>query len=162
MARIGVVRHGLFDRAVGNRHGQGRSRPPGRARRRILVETEHVMTDAAAFVFALAIALSLGFVARWVYGPTRAQRHRRDKLAQARDFGLLVPLVTLPARQAAERGRQQLVAHGIRATVAQVPDGPLRVTNDGELLRPLGGHQILVFPDDVDRATRVLEAPDGS
>jgi hypothetical protein len=121
-----------------------------------------VMTDAAAFVFALAIALCLGFVARWVYGPTRAQRHRRDKLAQARDFGLLVPLVTLPARQAAERGREQLVAHGIRATVAQVPDGPLRVTGGGELLRPLGGHQILVFPDDVDRATRLLDASDGS
>jgi hypothetical protein len=118
-----------------------------------------VMTDAAAFLFALAIALSLGFVARWVYGPTRAQRRRRDKLAQARDFGLLVPLVTLPARQAAERGREQLVAHGIRATV---PDGPLQVTGGGELLRPLGGHQILVFPDDVDRASRVLEASDGS
>lgn len=120
------------------------------------------MTDAAAFVFALAIALSLGFVARWVYGPTSAQRRRRDKLAQARDFGLLVPLITLPARQAAERGREQLVAHGIRATVAQVPDGPLQVTRGGELLRPIGGHQILVFPDDVARATQVLEGSGGA
>lgn len=115
------------------------------------------MTDAAAFVLALAIALCLGFVARWVYGPTRAQRQRRDRLAQARDFGLLVPLITLPARQAAERGRAQLAAKGIRATVARVPDGPLRVTHDGDLIRPVGGHQILVFPDDVERATRVLD-----
>jgi hypothetical protein len=120
------------------------------------------MTDAAAFAFALAIALCLGFVARWVYGPTRAQRQRRERLAQARDFGLLVPLVTLPARQAAERGRAQLVRHGIRATVAQVPDGPLHVTSDGELLRPTGGHQILVFPDDVERATHVLDGAAGS
>ena len=116
------------------------------------------MTDAAAFVFALAIAVSLGFVARWVYGPTRMQRRQRDRLAQAHDFGLLVPLLTLPARQAAERGRARLAANGIRATVAQLPDGPLRVTHDGDLLRPAGGHQILVFPDDVERATRVLDA----
>jgi hypothetical protein len=120
------------------------------------------MTDAAAFAFALAIALCLGFVARWVYGPTRAQRQRRDQLVQARDFGLLVPLITLPARQAAERGRAHLVAHGIRATVARVPDGPLRVTHDGDLLRPAGGHQILVFPDDVEQASRLLAGPDGN
>jgi hypothetical protein len=120
------------------------------------------MTDAAAFTLALAIALCLGLVARWVYGPTRAQRRQRDKLAQARDFGLLVPLITLPARAVAERGREQLVAHGIRATVAQVPDGPLRVTSDGDLLRPVGGHQILVFPDDVEQASRVLHASGGS
>src|SRR5947209_15617431 len=117
------------------------------------------MTDAAAFVLALAIALCLGFVARWVYGPTRAQRRHRDRLAQSRDFGLLVPLVTVPARQAAERRRAQLAAHGIRATVAQVPDGPLRVTHDGDLLRPAGGHQILVFPNDDVRASIV---PDSS
>ena len=119
------------------------------------------MTDAAAFAFALAIALCLGFVARWVYSPTRAQRERRERLAQARDFGLLVPLLTLPTRQTAERGKAQLVAHGIRATVAKVPDGPLRVTHDGELLRPVGGHQLLVFPDDVERATRVLQGSGG-
>jgi hypothetical protein len=118
------------------------------------------MSDAAAFVLALGIALCLGLVARWVYGPTRAQRRRRDQLVQARDFGLLVPLVTLPARHAAERGRAHLVTHGIRATVAQVPDGPLHVTHDGDVLRPVGGHQILVFPDDVTEAARLLKIPD--
>jgi hypothetical protein len=132
-----------------------------RANLAILRETEGAMTDAAAFAFALAIALCLGFVARWVYGPTRAQRRRRDQLAQSRDFGLLVPLVTLPARSAAERGRAQLAAHGIRATVAQVPDGPLRVTHDGDLIRPAAGHQILVVPDDVEQATRLLDASGG-
>ena len=120
------------------------------------------MTDAAAFGFALALALCLGLVARWVYGPTRAQRQHRDRQAQARDFGLLVPLITVPARQAAERGRARLVANGIRATVAQVPDGPLRVTHDGDVLRPVGGHQILVFPDDVEQATRVLHGSGSS
>ena len=126
------------------------------------MDTKNDMTDAAAFTLALVIALCLGFVARWVYGPTRAQRRHRDKLAQARDFGLLVPLITVPARQAAERGRAHLLAHGIRATVAQVPDGPLRVTSEGDLIRPTGGHQILVFPDDVEQATRVLNAAGGS
>ena len=119
-----------------------------------------ILQDALAPVIAVAAALTLGLLSRWVFSPTRAQRQRRERLRAAHDFGLLVPLATLGARQEAERGRARLAAHGIRATVAAVPGGPVQVTADGDVLRPPGGHQILVFPDDAPRAAQVL-APGG-
>ena len=103
---------------------------------RILVETEHVMTDAAAFVFALAIAAVVSVSSlEWVYGPTSA--HGVDGTSWRRRGTSACSCRSSPCL----RGRRPNVAErnsshtAFAATVAQVPDGPLQVTRGGELLR---------------------------
>jgi hydroxypyruvate isomerase len=66
----------------------------------------------------------------------------RDRADVADDYGLLVPVATVPTRDDADMLREVLAANGIRATIAGAPpDGTGRAA-----LR------VLVFPDDAARA----------
>lgn len=115
--------------------------------------------DAMWPVVAILVAVAMGGVSRWTFSPTRAQRARREQARERRDFGLLVPVTTLPQREQAELVRDLLARHGIRGTLAVVPPGPVRVTADGYLRgREAGGHQLLVFPSDAERARELVRA----
>jgi len=107
---------------------------------------------------ALAVVVGLGYVSRWAMAPTRDQRRERARARSRRDFGLLVPVLTVRARDEAVRVRTLLEEHGIRGTVAEEPPGPVRVTADGRTVRPSGGgHQVLVFQADEPRARALID-----
>lgn len=112
---------------------------------------------------ALLVVIALGWVSRWAMAPTRDQRRHRERARSRRDFGLLVPVLTVREREAAVHARELLEGRGIRGTVAEEPPGPVRVTADGRTLRPSGGaHQVLVFSSDADKARAVLDAGSSS
>lgn len=101
-------------------------------------------------VAALVVVCLLGLLSGWVFGRSSASRRR---LRERRDFGLLVPVATVPGPAEADGLRQVLAHNGIRGTVAP-SGGPVRVSRDGDV-RPAGVH-VLVFPDDADRARALL------
>ncbi|MGF7235636.1 MAG: hypothetical protein ACQSGP_11875 [Frankia sp.] len=75
-------------------------------------------------------------------------------------YGLLVPVTTVPREADALLLRGTLRRHGIRSTAAPMPAGPLRVSADGRVLgQDPGGWRVLVFPEDVATARRVVAAP---
>lgn len=96
----------------------------------------------AAPGLALLVALGLGALGRWVFGPPK--RRTPERL----DYGLLVPATRVLSHDEAARVRAVLSEHGIRATLAQAGKG-YDATG-----RPWPGDAtyLLVFPDDVDRA----------
>ncbi len=56
--------------------------------------------------------------------------------------------------------RGTLGRHGIRSTAAPMPAGPLRVSADGRVLgQDPGGWRVLVFPEDLPAARRVMAEP---
>lgn len=108
-----------------------------------------------------AVVATLG-ACRWVF--STAHRDRRSAAERsAAGFGLLVPVTSPSTRAQAERARDTLVAAGMRATVAESrpPRGPVRVTADGHVQpepEPSITLQLLVFPDDLERARLLLAA----
>lgn len=122
--------------------------PTRQAATRRAVQTDGVTAaDYLGPFFALMVLGVLLLVSRWVFAPNY-RKHRKD-------YGLLVPVVTITLKTEAEAARNRLQAAGLRATIgpihqkAYVKDGYATVTPPG--------HAVLVFPDDVDRA-RVLLA----
>lgn len=104
----------------------------------------------AAPLLALVVVCVLGVLSGWVFGRSRAS-HRR--LRERRDFGLLVPVATVPDPAAADRLQRLLASNGIRGTVAP-SGGPVQVSAEGDA-RPPGLH-VLVFPTDAERARALL------
>ena len=96
----------------------------------------------APFV-AFGVMGVLILVLRWAYSG------RRDSLLSGlthrgrdTDYGLLVPVAAPQSQVAGVRARQRLEAAGVRAT----------------LTRTESGLRLLVFPDDLERARKILDA----
>ena len=90
---------------------------------------------------AVVVVCLLGLLLRWVFGSGRssaAARVRPD--AAPPDYGLLRPVALLPGRPEANALRAVLSDAGIRSTA--------NVRRDGRV-------EVLVFPDDADRARRL-------
>ena len=94
-------------------------------------------------VVAFAVIGVLILVLRWAYSS------RRDSLlsglarrGKESDYGLLVPVAAPTSQVAGARARQRLEAAGIKAT----------------LTRTESGLRLLVFPDDLELARRILNA----
>jgi hypothetical protein len=92
-------------------------------------------------IVAFAVIGVLVLVLRWAYSD------RKDSLlatptqrGKPTDYGLLVPVAAPQSQSAGVRARQQLEEAGIRAT----------------LTRTESGLRLLVFPDDLDAARRIL------
>lgn len=102
--------------------------------------------DAGSFHFAVGPVIAIVMVcllaalARWVFGSGRAGRTLPPATGPA-DHGLLRPVADLPDRSAGRALRAVLSDAGIRST--------LGVRRDGSV-------QVLVFPDDEDRARRLV------
>ena len=87
-------------------------------------------------VIAIVMVCLLAVLAKWIFGSGR--RHARPVPTGAPiDHGLLRPVAELPDRPAALAARAVLSDAGIRSTFG--------VRRDGRV-------QLLVFPDDEDRA----------
>lgn len=115
------------------------------------------LRDAAGPLVAVCAVAAVVLACRWTFSPTRDQRRRREQARAGRGFGLLVPVAVVPRRGDADQLRRLLDEHGIRATAGPVPPGPVRVTADGHIDKSRQpGFQILVFPEDLDRATVVV------
>ena len=104
----------------------------------------------------LALATIL-LMSRFVFGTGRP----RTPTTPA-DFGLLIPVATMPTRAAAEVARTLLAGHGIRATLAdqQTEAEPVRISADGRTLPPrpaVPTTDVLVFPVDAGRAAQLLK-----
>lgn len=105
----------------------------------------------------LALATIL-LMSRFVFGTGRVH-----KPATPTDFGLLIPIASMPTRAAAEGARTLLAGHGIRATLADQrrESEPVRISADGRVLPPrvvVPDTDVLVFPADVARARSLLAA----
>ena len=117
--------------------------------------------DGGPLIALLAVA-ALAVVLRWVYS-VRGRDERMRRAREARDFGTLVPVRTLPTSDAAEQVRTVLMKAGVRATVAPAlgPEHgePVRISANGYVLPrttgPVGLH-VLVFPADVAKAEQAL------
>lgn len=98
----------------------------------------------------LAVAL-LALLARWIFGSGRVApvRRRARPVAPPADYGLLVPVATVPTREDAEMLCEVLAGHGIRCTVAPAVDTPAAAHGPDP-------QQVLVFPADVGRARVVV------
>ena len=105
--------------------------------------TDHYV---AGPVIAIVIMCLLAVLARWVFGTGRS--HSAGRALPPRtgtaDHGLLRPIAELPDRAAGAALRAVLSDAGIRST--------LGVRRDGSV-------QVLVFPDDEDRARRLVPPP---
>jgi hypothetical protein len=94
-------------------------------------------------VVAIVVVAALAMLSRWIFGTGR----RRTAAGAAVppgvkiDTGLLRPVAELPDRGAATALRAVLSDAGIRSTIG--------VRRDGRV-------QVLVFPDDEDRARRLV------
>ena len=101
---------------------------------------------AAGPVVAIVIVCLLAVLARWIFGTGKT--HSAGRALPSRtgpaDHGLLRPVADLPDRAAAAALRAVLSDAGIRST--------LGVRRDGRV-------QVLVFPDDEDRARRLVPPP---
>lgn len=106
-------------------------------------------TDFLAVLPVVFAVLLIVVLCRWVFG-TRGVRH----VVARPDYGLLSPVIRLDSAAEAEQVRRQLAAEGIRGTVA--PAG--RGFDSRGIPWPAEAHVVLVFPDDVERATAVLTA----
>ena len=102
--------------------------------------TDHYV---AGPVIAIVIMCLLAVLARWIFGTGRSHSAGRalPPRTGAADHGLLRPVAELPDRAAGAALRAVLSAAGIRST--------LGVHRDGSV-------QVLVFPDDEDRARRLV------
>jgi hypothetical protein len=98
---------------------------------------------ASGPVIAIVLVALLAMLSKWIFGTGRhrtAARHLTDPAVQI-DSGLLRSVAELPDRPAAAALRAVLSDAGIRSTVG--------VRRDGRV-------QVLVFPDDEERARRLV------
>jgi hypothetical protein len=94
-------------------------------------------------VVAIVVVAALAMLSKWVFGTGRHRAARRSVVPPAVqvDTGLLRPVADLPDRAAAAALRAVLSDAGIRSTIG---------------VRRDGGVQVLVFPDDEDRARKLV------
>jgi hypothetical protein len=92
---------------------------------------------------AFAVIGLLILVLRWAYSSRRDSLLSRPVQRGAEsDYGLLVPVAAPQSQVAGVRARQRLEAAGVKAT----------------LTRTDVGLRLLVFPDDVELARKILNA----
>ncbi|MEZ5114730.1 MAG: hypothetical protein R2737_00565 [Candidatus Nanopelagicales bacterium] len=77
---------------------------------------------------------------RWAFRRGKSVVAAAPRRGTAQEYGLLVPLASPPTYIEGEMLRRRLEDAGIRANLAETLDGP----------------QVLVWPDDVDRARHLL------
>jgi hypothetical protein len=94
-------------------------------------------------VVAIVVMVALAMLSKWIFGSGRRRMAARSVVPPGVqiDTGLLRPVAELPDRTAAAALRAVLSEAGIRSTVG--------VRRDGRV-------QVLVFPDDEDRARRLV------
>jgi hypothetical protein len=94
-------------------------------------------------VVAIVVMVALAMLSKWIFGSGRRRMAARSVVRPGVqiDTGLLRPVAELPDRTAAAALRAVLSEAGIRSTVG--------VRRDGRV-------QVLVFPDDEDRARRLV------
>jgi hypothetical protein len=104
-------------------------------------------TDFLAVTPVVLVALVLVLACRWTFGTKGVRR-----IVARPDYGLLSPAARLPSVEAATAAAGELRAHGLRATVAPAGKG----FDARGIPWPAAAHVVLVFPDDVERATALL------
>jgi hypothetical protein len=97
---------------------------------------------ASGPVVAIVVVAALAMLSKWIFGSGRRRTAARGPAPGAQiDTGLLRPVAELPDRPAAAALRAVLSDAGIRSTTG--------VRRDGRV-------QVLVFPDDEERARRLV------
>lgn len=96
---------------------------------------------------ALLVVGVLMLALRWTWSPHPGITRR--------EYGLLVPVVTLTDLPAAELARDRLRRVGIRATLGDA-HAVTHVTAQGHAVVRPPGHHVLVFPTDLARARSTL------
>lgn len=108
------------------------------------------MASAGQVLIEVLLLLAFTVLAcRWTFGSQGVRRvvHRPD-------YGLLKPVARTDTAEAAEVIRHRLAEAGLRVTVAPAGAG---LTAAGRAW-PTGARVVLVFPDDVAAAQRLLRA----
>lgn len=105
-------------------------------------QTDRVLTTnpqyAGPLIFAVALVVIL-LLCRWVFTPN----HSAPRAPQERgDYGLLVPITVVRTVDDAQMLRDLLREAGIRGTIADAD----------------GGHAVLVFHDDAERAKQLVRS----
>ena len=93
-------------------------------------------------ITAVAVVL-LVFLLRWTFARGRSLVSRPSKSGAEHEYGLLVPIASPTTFIEAELLRAQLVAAGVRATLAPTTAGP----------------RVMVFPADEKVARALLRGP---
>ena len=97
---------------------------------------------AAGPVVAIVVVAALAMLSKWIFGNGRRRTAAaRTPAGVTVDTGLLRPVADLPDRAAASALRAVLSDAGIRSTVG---------------IRGNGQVQVLVFPDDEERARKLV------
>jgi hypothetical protein len=91
-------------------------------------------------IVAVVVICVLALVLRWVFGSGRSRAPTRPTGAVG-EYGLLRRVAVLPGAAEGEALRAVLTDAGIRSTMTARPDGQV---------------DILVFPDDADRARALI------
>jgi hypothetical protein len=119
------------------------------SREHAIVQGATVPTSAAGYDPAVALLSAAVLFALLVMTTRRLNRSLRvflprpkGPVAREADFGLLVPIASVPTRADADMLREVLAGHGIRATVAVAGTS--------------GAMCVLVFPADAERARTVV------
>lgn len=114
-------------------------------------ETGPVPIDAGSLhytvgpIIAVVVVCLLGLLLRWVFGSGRSRAAATvQPTGTPADHGLLRAVAVLPGRPAANALRAVLSDAGIRSTASVLSDGRV---------------ELLVFPDDVERARRLVPPP---
>lgn len=103
-------------------------------------------TDFSSLLAPFGALTVVVLLCRWVFSTSHRDRRtaqRRPQAAPGSDFGLLVPVATVRAREDADLLRGVLATAGIRGTVAAAPEG---------------GLSLLVFRSDADRARDLVSS----
>jgi hypothetical protein len=97
----------------------------------------------------ILLVLTVTLLCRWVFSSGGIR-----KGTERPDYGLLSPVLRTDSAAPAEQARDQLLAAGIRATVAAAGTG---FTSDGHPW-PATAQVVLVFPLDLAAAEQVLRS----
>ena len=89
------------------------------------------------------VLLVLVLLLRWAFSSGSSLVERPARRGEPSEYGLLIGVASPPTYVEGELVRQELEAHGIRATLAQTNDGP----------------RVMVFPADASVARALLRAP---
>lgn len=114
---------------------------PGLASKADQCEHRHVAGDLIVYAKALLALTLLVFIMRWVFTTSRPSTGRKEHGPNA-DLGMLRPVLASASRHDAVEAKALLSGNGIRCSLSRI---------DFEHF------DLLVFADDVERATSLLE-----